>query len=77
MSHGYSLQLLDRHLAAENAHDLNGTLATRVDDCEFIDDTLGVGWRGHDGAAAHYTMLGVTAFGTVADRGEVRSGGRS
>lgn len=56
MSHDQKLQLLDRHLAAENAHDLAGTLATLSDDCEFVDGALGLRWSGHDGAAAHYTM---------------------
>jgi steroid delta-isomerase-like uncharacterized protein len=50
------LQVLDRHLAAENGHDLAGTLATLTADCEFVDDGLGMRWSGHDGAAAHYTM---------------------
>ena len=50
------LQVLDRHLAAENAHDLAGTLATISDDCEFVDTALGRRWSGHSGAAAHYTM---------------------
>lgn len=56
MSHDERLQVLDRHVAAENAHDLTGTLATLTDDCEFVDSTLGMRWSGHDGAAAHYTM---------------------
>ena len=56
MSHDPRLQVLDRHLAAENAHDLAGTLATLTADCEFVDGALGMRWSGHDGAAAHYTM---------------------
>ena len=56
MSQDQMLELLDRHLAAENAHDLAGTLATLTDDCEFVDHALGMQWSGHDGAAAHYTM---------------------
>lgn len=56
MSYDPRLQLLDRHLAAENAHDLDGTLATLTADCEFVDGALGMRWSGHDGAAAHYTM---------------------
>jgi steroid delta-isomerase-like uncharacterized protein len=56
MSYDPRLQVLDRHVAAENAHDLAGTLATLTADCEFLDSTLGMRWRGHDGAAAHYTM---------------------
>src|SRR3954468_18928144 len=49
-------RLLDRHLAAENAHDLAGVLATLVEDCEFVDTTLGMAWSGHEGAAEHYRM---------------------
>ena len=56
MSHDSRLQVLDRHLAAENAHDLAGTLATLTADCEFVDAALGMRWSGHDGAAAQYTM---------------------
>src|SRR5512134_1399248 len=56
MSHDPRMQVLDRHLAAENAHDLAGTLATLTADCEFVDGALGMRWSGHDGAAAHYTM---------------------
>ena len=56
MTHDPRLQLLDRHLAAENAHDLAGTLATLTPDCEFVDGGLRMRWSGHDGAAAHYTM---------------------
>jgi steroid delta-isomerase-like uncharacterized protein len=56
MSYDDLFELLDRHLAAENAHDLAGTLATLTDDCEFVDNALGMRWSGHDGAARHYTM---------------------
>jgi steroid delta-isomerase-like uncharacterized protein len=56
MSNALVLSLLDRHLAAENAHDLAGVLATLTDDCEFIEDALGLRWLGREGAAAHYTM---------------------
>lgn len=51
-----TLALLERHLTAENAHDLEGTLATLAEDCEFVDDALGMRWFGHEGAADHYTM---------------------
>src|SRR4051812_40054783 len=50
------LQALERHLAAENAHDVAGVLATLVDDREFVDRTLGMGWCGHEGAAEQYRM---------------------
>jgi len=56
MSHDPRLQVLDRHVAAENAHDLAATLATLTPDCEFVDGALGMRWSGHEGAAAHYTM---------------------
>jgi steroid delta-isomerase-like uncharacterized protein len=56
MSQSDLLQLLDRHLRAENAHDLEGTLATLTADCEFVDHALGMRWRGRTGAAEHYTM---------------------
>jgi len=56
MSDDQQLQVLERHVAAENAHDLAATLATLTADCEFVDGGLGLRWRGHDGAAAHYRM---------------------
>lgn len=56
MASNEELQLLDRHLTAENAHDLAGVLATLAADCEFVDVSLGLRWSGHDGAAAHYRM---------------------
>lgn len=46
--------LLWRHLEAENAHDLEGTLATLHQDCVFRDHATGQIWNGRDGAAAHY-----------------------
>src|SRR5690349_7227733 len=46
--------LLYRHLAAENAHDLAGTLATLHAKCRFEDHATGQVWHGHDGAADHY-----------------------
>lgn len=50
------LELLRRHLAAENAHDLAGTLATLSQDCVFHDTTLGRVYQGRDGAAAYYRL---------------------
>lgn len=49
------LDLLIRHLEAENAHRLDDTLATLSRDCVF-DTALGARWFGRDGAAHHYTM---------------------
>lgn len=50
------LELLERHLEAENAHRLDDTLATLTPDCVFVDSTLRQRWTGHEGAAEHYTM---------------------
>jgi len=47
-------ELIFRHLAAENAHDLEGTLATLHPECVFEDHATGQTWHGHEGAAAHY-----------------------
>ncbi len=47
-------QLLARHVEAENAHDMAGTLATLHPDCVFEDVALQRVWRGHAGAEAYY-----------------------
>jgi steroid delta-isomerase-like uncharacterized protein len=47
-------QLLQRHLNAENDHNLEGTLATLTKDCVFEDKATGQTWRGHAGATDHY-----------------------
>ncbi len=60
--------LLHRHLAAENAHDLAGTLATLHPDCLFEDTATGQVFHGHEGAAAHYLQWW-NAFGLVCSRG--------
>jgi steroid delta-isomerase-like uncharacterized protein len=46
--------VIRRHLAAENAHDLEGTLATLHSECVFRDHATGQVWHGHAGAAEHY-----------------------
>ena len=46
------LDLIARHVAAESAHDMAGTLATLHPDCVFEDTAMGRVWRGHEGAAA-------------------------
>jgi steroid delta-isomerase-like uncharacterized protein len=46
--------LVRRHLEAENAHDLEGTLATLHPDCAFEDFATGQRWHGRAGAADHY-----------------------
>lgn len=53
--HDELLALLARHLEAENAHDVDGTLATLTDDCVFVDTALGT-FDGHDGAAEFYRL---------------------
>lgn len=50
------LEVLNQHLAAENAHDLEGTLATLTADCLFEDLALAKEFRGYDGAARYYEM---------------------
>ena len=54
MSAAKHADLVRRHLIAENAQDLPGTLATLHKDCRFEDLATGQAWTGHDGAAAHY-----------------------
>ena len=52
--------LVGRHLTAENAHDLAGTLATLHPECRFDDLATGQSWFGHEGAAAHYRQWWTT-----------------
>ncbi len=47
---------LVRHLAAENAHRLEETLATLTEDCRFEDVALQKTFRGHAGAAEYYRL---------------------
>ena len=47
-------ELVGRHVAAESAHDMAGTLATLHPDCVFEDLAVGRVWRGHAGAEQHY-----------------------
>ena len=61
--------LVRRHLIAENAQDLPGTLATLHKDCRFEDFATGQTWTGHDGAAAHYRHWWST-FDVEVKRGE-------
>jgi len=51
-----------RHLAAENAHRLEETLATLTEDCVFEDVALQRTFHGHAGAAEYYRMWW-SAFG--------------
>lgn len=48
------LELLGRHLAAENAQKMEETLATLVEDCVFDDRALGVVYHGREGAREYY-----------------------
>lgn len=47
-------QLLARHLAAENSHKMEETLATLTSDCIFNDTALGKTFHGRQGAAEYY-----------------------
>ena len=60
--------LVRRHLTAENAQDLPGTLATLHPDCRFDDFATGQSWSGHAGAAAHYRQWWTT-FDVKVQRG--------
>ena len=61
-------QLVVRHLKAENAHDLPGTLATLHPECRFEDLATGQSWSGHEGAVAHYRQWWTT-FDVTVQRG--------
>lgn len=58
-------KVLYRHLEAENAQNLEGTLATLHPDCIFEDHATGQVWRGHAGAADHYRQWWMTFDVTV------------
>jgi steroid delta-isomerase-like uncharacterized protein len=66
--------LVRRHLTAENAQDMAGTLATLHPDCHFEDLATGQAWRGRDGAAAHYRQWWTT-FDVAVKRGANQRGG--
>ena len=53
-------ELVRRHLTAENAQDLEGTLATLHPDSRFEDLATGQVWLGRDGAASHYRQWWTT-----------------
>lgn len=59
--------VLDRHVRAEMAFDLEGTLATLSPDCVFEDMPTGTLYRGRDGARAYYREWW-SAFGNVPER---------
>lgn len=64
--------LARRHLEAENAQDLEATLATLHPDCRFDDLATGQTWQGRDGAAAHYRQWWTT-FDVEVKRGPGQS----
>lgn len=49
-------RLLQEHLAAENQHSLEDTLATLDPDCVFEDIALQRSFHGHAGAAEYYQL---------------------
>lgn len=57
-----------RHLAAENAQDMEGTLATLHPECVFEDLPLNKIFRGIDGARAYYRDLWTAFDVTVESR---------
>lgn len=59
--------MLQRHLAAENAHDMAGTLATVHPECVFRDLATGQVFPGRAGAERHYRQWW-SAFGNVVER---------
>ncbi|WP_300297484.1 ester cyclase [Ferrovibrio sp.] len=59
--------MLQRHLAAENAHDMAATLATIHPDCVFRDMATGQVFPGLAGAERHYRQWW-DAFGNVVER---------
>lgn len=64
---------LAEHVRAENAHDLDATLATLHPECVFEDIASGEVFHGHAGAARHYQQWW-DAFELVFARGEHGSG---
>ena len=62
--------LVNRHLAAENAHRYEETLETLHEQCRFEDRALGIAYEGRQGAAAYYRQWW-DAFGLEV-RGERR-----
>jgi steroid delta-isomerase-like uncharacterized protein len=62
--------MLQRHLAAENAHDMSATLATVHPDCVFRDLAIGQVFPGRDGAERHYRQWW-SAFGNVVERSPI------
>ena len=61
-------ELARRHLEAENAQDMEATLATLHPQCRFDDLATGQTWHGREGAAAHYRQWWTT-FDVAVKRG--------
>lgn len=59
-----NLDVVRRHVAAETAFDMEGTLATLTADCLFEDVPTGENHRGHDAVRAYYGAWW-SAFGNV------------
>lgn len=65
--------ILNEHLRAENAHDLEATLATLHPECVFEEVATGEVYHGRAGAAQHYRKWW-DAFGLTFARGDHGSG---
>jgi predicted ester cyclase len=63
-------EVLARHVAAESAHDMEGTLATLTADCRFEDMPSGHVYIGHAGVRAYYERWW-SAFGVSPDGGRL------
>jgi hypothetical protein len=70
MSASDNRRVLAEHLAAENRHDMQSTLATLHPECVFVDEPLGLRLVGHRGAEQHY-RLWWNAFSNTVDGGEL------
>ena len=66
-------QILLDHVKAENAHDMQATLATLHPECVFEDTATGQVFHGREGAALHYRQWW-EAFNLVFSRGAQGSG---
>lgn len=66
MSRDTNDAILNQHIAAELAHDMDGTLATLHPDCVFCDLPLGLRLEGRSGARRHYSIWW-TAFSNTLD----------
>jgi steroid delta-isomerase-like uncharacterized protein len=51
-----NMQVVAKHIAAENSHQMDATLATLHPDCVFEDIALGRTFTGHEGASQYYRM---------------------